>query len=355
MPVTERCTVSLCICLMAFLSAVYVVPVYATEHVLLMLALHVLSMWPLLNLPMWGCYLGMLLTQAVVLAWLNGLLTVMWPSLSWAKAAELGEMALWLWLVFSLLSLLASVCLAHKDSGLILAGHQLVSRLQIAEFQRKQWYAVIQHDLWQPLKSVQLYGYALTQAAPAEQARLHTGMQLAAQHVGEFVHHLGAWSELEPAELSHLGQFRPLSAHDLLLPLVTECMPLAHWHRVSLGYRKNNSLVITHAFAVQRMLRNLIHNALTYTPVGGRVLIGCRRRSGLLWIWCVDNGRGMSAEQLAMCTQAYSRFAPAVDDVVHHGLGLFSFCQLAKQMGLPLRMVSTPGKGSLFGFALPLA
>lgn len=316
-------------------------------------ALYVMSFLQIFKNRIWLCCLGMVLIQAIVLSFLYGLLMVLWPSLTRANVAVMEEIALWLEL--GLLTVLTNVWLAYKSSCEILAGHQQVSRRLRIEIQRNRWFAVAQHDLWQPLKSVQLYAAAIAQAAPADQARLLTGMQLAALHVEEFMNHLGTWSEQQALELTKPGQEQQLSAHDLLSPLVEECMPLAHWHRVSLHYRKNDSHVLVNTFAVQRMLRNLVHNALTYTPAGGRVLIGCRRRSGYLWIWCVDNGRGMSAQQLALCTQAYSRFATTGNDMGHQGLGLFSFYQLANQMKLPVRMKSTPGRGSLFGFAVPLA
>jgi len=180
-------------------------------------------------------------------------------------------------------------------------------------------------------------------------------MQLAVQHVEDFMLHLRMGSQQHQAGINRRSLHQLISADALISPLVAECMSLAHWHRVSLHYRKNASSLYVDAPAVQRMLRNLIHNALTYTSAGGRVLIGCRRQAGYLWILCADNGKGMSAQQLALCTQALSRLEPIGHHLDHQGLGLFSFCQLAQQMNLPLRMTSTPGKGSVFGFAIPLA
>ena len=145
-----------------------------------------------------------------------------------------------------------------------------------------------------------------------------------------------------------------MTADALLAPLITECLPLAHWQRVSLRYRKNHSILQVNVPAVQRILRNLINNALAYTPPGGRVLIGSRSRAGQLWIFCLDNGKGMTPEQLKQCTQAYRRFETDSDGCGHQGLGLYSVSQLAEQMRLPLHMQSAQGKGSMMGLAVPL-
>jgi len=218
----------------------------------------------------------------------------------------------------------------------------------------QQKLALVQHDMWQPLQSVQLYAQAMTQAGPEQLPRLVDGMQLAASHVNDFMQQMQVLSGVLKADVDWLFEQQMVTADALLAPLITECLPLAHWQRVSLRYRKNQSILQVNVPAVQRILRNLINNALAYTPAGGRVLIGCRSRAGQLWIFCLDNGKGMSPEQLKQCTQAYRRFESNADGFDHQGLGLYSVTQLAEQMRLPLRMQSTQGKGSMMGFAVPL-
>jgi signal transduction histidine kinase len=194
----------------------------------------------------------------------------------------------------------------------------------------------------------------MTQAGPEQLPRLVNGMQLAAGHVNDFMQQMQVLSGVLKADVDWLSKLQVVTADALLAPLITECLPLAHWQRVSLRYRKNQSILQVNVPAVQRMLRNLINNALTYTPAGGRVLIGCRSRAGLLWIFCLDNGKGMSPEQLKQCTKAYRRFESNAGGFDHLGLGLYSVKKMAEQMRLPLRLQSTQGKGSMMGFAVPL-
>lgn len=239
-------------------------------------------------------------------------------------------------------------------SAILLTGWANCWRLMSQRKNLQQKLALVQHDMWQPLQSVQLYAHAMTQAGPEQLPRLVNGMQLAAGHVNDFMQQMQVLSGVLKADVDWLSKLQVVTADALLAPLITECLPLAHWQRVSLRYRKNQSILQVNVPAVQRMLRNLINNALTYTPAGGRVLIGCRSRAGLLWIFCLDNGKGMSPEQLKQCTKAYRRFESNAGGFNHLGLGLYSVKKMAEQMRLPLRLQSTQGKGSMMGFAVPL-
>lgn len=253
------------------------------------------------------------------------------------------------------LSVFASLLMAWTNCWRLMVQRENFQRKLSLEIQRNHWFAVAHHDLWQPLQSVQLYAHALAQAQPEQQPGLLSGMQLATRSVEDFMQQLRSLSDRQQTQAHWLLQRQAVTAHALLSPLITECLPLAHCHHVSLKYRSNRSLLRVNVAAVQRMLRNLINNALTYTPAGGRVLIGCRIKGDRLWILCIDNGKGMTPEQLGLCTQAYTRFEMENTNNANQGLGLYSVKKMAEQMELPLVLQSEAGKGSVFGFAVPLA
>ena len=217
---------------------------------------------------------------------------------------------------------------------------------------RHRWYAAVQHDLWQPLQSLQLFAKALLKASPQKRSSLVAAMQLASQAVDDFMQHLRYWADEEPPVHPVNHRTQDLWVADLLRPLVDEFQPLASMRHVVLRHPPCRARVRVNLHAAQRMLRNLLSNALQYTPAGGRVLLGCKRQGSLLWILCMDNGSGMNSQAAQDCFNAFTRLAPDDEGVHHLGLGLFSVKQLALQHQMPTRLHSVEGRGTVIGFGV---
>ncbi|MDP4033404.1 MAG: ATP-binding protein, partial [Pseudorhodobacter sp.] len=102
-----------------------------------------------------------------------------------------------------------------------------------------------------------------------------------------------------------------------------------------------------------QILRNLMSNALKYTPKGG-ILMGCRRRGAILTILVCDSGIGVAATETKAIFDAYHQ-GEKVSALSGYGLGLgLSIVQrLAHLMDHPISVRSTPGKGSCFMITLP--
>ncbi len=94
------------------------------------------------------------------------------------------------------------------------------------------------------------------------------------------------------------------------------------------------------------ILRNLVRNAVAYTPPGGRVLIACRRRRPAVHIEVRDNGVGILAEAHAEVFRAFSRADATQANGL--GLGLFIVKRAAEQCGHRIELYSAPGRGSRF-------
>jgi signal transduction histidine kinase len=69
----------------------------------------------------------------------------------------------------------------------------------------------------------------------------------------------------------------------------------------------------------------------------------------------MDTGIGMSATQLSDGFDAFKRFDKGTQPLRTLGLGLYSFKELAQQMGLQTRWHSTLGKGTMIGFSVAVA
>ncbi len=112
-----------------------------------------------------------------------------------------------------------------------------------------------------------------------------------------------------------------------------------------------------HAFAdptlLERALRNLIENALRYTPSGG-LLIGLRRRGARVRIDVVDTGIGVAAERHAEIFDEFTQLNnPGRDLGQGLGLGLAIVARLVALMDGRVEVSSRPGRGSRFSLDLP--
>jgi signal transduction histidine kinase len=94
------------------------------------------------------------------------------------------------------------------------------------------------------------------------------------------------------------------------------------------------------------MLRNLIRNAIDYTPPGGAVFVTARRCGSELRIEVRDTGAGIPASALPAIFRAFQRVDESRPDGL--GLGLFIVKRAADLLGHRVEVRSTEGRGSCF-------
>jgi two-component system, sensor histidine kinase len=113
------------------------------------------------------------------------------------------------------------------------------------------------------------------------------------------------------------------------------------------------AVVRSDATLLERILRNLVHNAIRYTNAGG-VVVGCRRRGDAVRIAVCDSGVGIEAMHLSDIFQEFYQVAnPERDRTRGLGLGLAIVDRLARLLNHPLDVVSVPGRGSVFSITVP--
>ncbi len=106
--------------------------------------------------------------------------------------------------------------------------------------------------------------------------------------------------------------------------------------------------IVSDPALLEQMIRNLVANAVKYTP-RGKILVGCRRRGKRLSIQVLDSGIGMRTEELASIFEEYHQ----IDNVARErnrglGLGLSIVKRLGDMLGHDIAVRSRSGKGSMF-------
>jgi heavy metal sensor kinase len=116
------------------------------------------------------------------------------------------------------------------------------------------------------------------------------------------------------------------------------------------------AVVIGDATDLGRALRNLVENAVKYTPAGGRVELALTRADGWASIVVQDTGPGIDPADVERVFQPFVRLdAARARSTGGTGLGLSIARSIVMAHGGTLALESTPGAGSRFTIRLPLA
>ena len=134
----------------------------------------------------------------------------------------------------------------------------------------------------------------------------------------------------------------------LLSKVAAEFAPAAADRGLRLRFVDCAAIITTDPELLVCALRNLVSNGLKYTRRGG-VVIGCRRRRGLLFIDVVDSGMGISSDDCRHIFDAYRQVDARADGI---GLGLYLVHTNCIALGHHLDCESVPGRGSRFSIGV---
>jgi len=216
---------------------------------------------------------------------------------------------------------------------------QLFARMREAMQAQQRFVADAAHELRSPLTALRLQAQALQRQEPgpareAAAARLEEGIARAIA----LVHQLLALAREESVERAATSDV-PLD--DLCREVVTDLLPLAQARRIDIGLEAGGMETETvrgEAESLRTLLRNLVDNAVKYTPVGGRVDIVIERApQGGVLLAVEDSGPGIPEADHDRVFDRFHRGAGDAD-VPGSGLGLAIVAAVARRHGAQLRL-----------------
>ncbi len=242
-----------------------------------------------------------------------------------------------------------------------------LTELRRLERVRRDFIANISHELRTPLASVRLLAETLEDAIDTDRDKAQTFLE---RIETEVMHLTALVSEL--LELSRIESglvpmaIEPVEAGPLVHEVMARMLPQAQRHRVRLctEIQQGNSLVAADSKQIARVLVNLVHNAIKFTPSGGSVTVGTSLQPGgrSQRFFVRDTGVGISSEELPRIFERFYKAdrARSKTDFVGpggggSGLGLAIARHVVEAHGGRIKAESTPGNGSTFTFTLPVA
>ena len=267
--------------------------------------------------------------------------------------------------IFDLYSSIYAVI--EDTSSLVLHAliHSIAMSVRITELRREQFLAKAQneaktrflatasHDLRQPLHAMNLFTSALsTHIADNRGKEILQSLQDALSSMSHLFNSLMDVSRLDSGVVEkNLKEFK---LADILNRLYDEFYSQASQKNIELRFVRSNAYIYSDPLLLERILRNIISNAIRYTEEG-KILIGCRRHNETLRIQVCDTGAGISKADLKEIFKEYSRISSTASKSKEGiGLGLSIVKRISDLLEHPLHVDSSPGNGTIFSITVPL-
>lgn len=253
-----------------------------------------------------------------------------------------------------------------------------ISARKELERQKDEFLSIVAHDLRNPLTAIKGHAQLLSHRARQEENRQDDLKRLQAidAQVGRMVDLIGRLLDLTRIQMGRLElQLEPTDLVDLAQRVVEQAQLTTDRHQLLLAVEVGSLVGTWDRMYVERILVNLVDNALKYSPAGGQIRVNLQGAiatdGGGSWPgglapcppaglpqWVVvsvaDQGPGIAPEDQARLFERYYRAAGTQHRVRGLGLGLYITKGLVEAHGGQVWVESALGQGATFGCALPL-
>jgi len=221
---------------------------------------------------------------------------------------------------------------------------------------KSRFLAAASHDLRQPMHAMGLLASALRhKKLDADAARIVASINESVDALEEQFSQLLDQSRIESGTVE--VRARCFAMSELYRKLRLRFEPLAFEKGLALRFRGDAQLVHTDPLLLDRIVNNLVSNAVRYTR-DGTVLVGCRRRGDRLLLQVWDTGDGIhEQDQKRVFDETHQWSDSRFEDAPHRqrqGLGLSIVRGLSELIGAPVSLRSSRGCGSVFTVDLPV-
>ncbi len=222
-----------------------------------------------------------------------------------------------------------------------------------ANLSKTRFLAAASHDLLQPVISAKLSISTLSGLQQSQEGtRLAHQVECSLQTIEDLIKTLLDISKLDAGVVT--PEERCFPHDDLLTGLHATFESMTPANGFKLKVRPCGLAVESDPALLQRVLFNLVSNAIHYTGRGG-VLIGVRRRGKTCYLDVVDTGLGIpECEQHRIFDEFYRGSTSSNGNRAGLGLGLSIVMRITQALGHQLTLKSSPGRGSRFRIALPV-
>ncbi|MDX1687827.1 MAG: ATP-binding protein [Candidatus Promineifilaceae bacterium] len=242
----------------------------------------------------------------------------------------------------------------QRSSLVILQNLTPIRRLQTV---RRDFISNISHELRTPLASLKAVVETLRDVALDDPEAARRFLDRADHEVDALTQMVQELLELSRIESGKAPlRLSPTSVADIVLPAAERLQPQIERNELELIVDLPSGLprVLVDAARVQQVVTNLVHNAIKFTPAGGRITVSAKEEEGMVVVRVRDTGVGIPATDLPRIFERFYKTDRARSSG-GTGLGLAIARHLVQAHGGEIWAKSKEGKGSSFYFSLPVA
>lgn len=232
-----------------------------------------------------------------------------------------------------------------------------ITEIKKLEKMRSEFVANVSHELRTPLTSIQGFVETLKEGAINDPEKAHYFLKIIekqSDRLNNLIEDLLQLSKIESQEITM--NLQSIDLRDLINKTISEFKKKIEQkdHKIKINISPQLPLVKADPEQIEVVFRNLLDNAVKYTPDGGEIYISALEKAENIYIEVTDNGIGVSAEHLP---RIFERFYRANKDRSRKlggtGLGLAIVKHIVQAHKGTIGVESKPGKGSKFFFTLP--
>jgi two-component system, sensor histidine kinase len=231
---------------------------------------------------------------------------------------------------------------------------QALQEVRLASESKSRFLAAASHDLRQPLHALTMFLGTLSFHVTSDEARrLLRRIKDTSVVLEEQFNSLLDLSKFDAGAVK--AQVAPFRVDRLIERVVEGFRPEAEAKHLQLEVHGAPIVGSSDAMLIERVLRNLVGNAVKYTTAGS-VSVQVSPLPGEIFVEVRDTGRGIPAEEQKRIFEEYVQLAnPARQRRQGVGLGLAIVRRIDSLLGLKMLVKSSPGTGSVFAFYVPLS
>jgi two-component system phosphate regulon sensor histidine kinase PhoR len=250
---------------------------------------------------------------------------------------------------------LRAIAIPIAQSGVLLLFQDL-TELRNLQTTRRELIGNISHDFRTPLAGIKAMVETLQDGAISDGKAARDFLGRIDSEVDRLTQLVAELTELSRIETGKAElKLEPVELNQLAEEVIAQLNPQAERQRLTVNKKLAAKLppVPADRARLRQVIVNLLHNAIKFTPAGGRITVSSRLGDGAVVISIADSGAGIAREDLPHVFERFYKGDKARAEE-GTGMGLAIAKHIVEAHGGKIGVVSEEGKGATFSFSLPL-